>query len=257
MREEFIELLVRTALFTQITETDDNNLDKPIGYGSGFFVEYLDTTFFVTAYHTVSFDDFGKEENRRKNNRVSIFNNYSSNDEVLSTIITPLNGFYYSSKFELNNPDKHSTIDGAVSIMKEINLEYPFLHDERELQGKTKLPIKENRFGIPDTESDYFIYGKIKAKENAIRLDRKNTLKSDLKFIMESGDYYLFNTPETIFDKEEWKGLSGSAVISAAGDCVGVLCSVNEGSKAIFVLPIKYIKMLMISALADYGKETH
>lgn len=78
-------------------------------------------------------------------------------------------------------------------------------------------------FELPNKDSKYYIYGKIKAQQNVIRLDRTNTLKSNLKFIIEVGDYFLFNTPEIILNKEEWEGLSGSAVMSAAGNCVGVL----------------------------------
>lgn len=251
MNQELIELLARTSLFTQITNSEDKTCDNPVAYGSGFFVEYLDTIFFVTAYHTVNLDDDIEDENARKNYRVSIFNNYSSITEDFETIVTPLNEFYYSSKFDLKKPSKHVMIDGAVSVMKKINFKFPFLNDERQLQGKTKLEIKENMFELPNKDSDYFIYGKIKAQQNGIRLDRTNTLKSNLKFILETGDYFLFNTDDIIVDKIEWEGLSGSAVISAAGNCVGILCSVNENSKSIFVLPIKFIKMLMVEALRD------
>ncbi len=79
-------------------------------------------------------------------------------------------------------------------------------------------------------------------------MKKKGVLRC-LRFISKAGDYFLFNTPETINDIEEWEGLSGSPVISEDGDCVGVLCSVYENSTSIWVMPISKVKMLIEIAI--------
>lgn len=97
--------------------------------------------------------------------------------------------------------------------------------------------------------SNYFVYGQIKTRIEGIRVEREKTVKECLRFNSKAGDYFFFNTAEIITDLEEWEGLSGSPVISEDGDCVGVLCSVNENSKSIWVMPIAKVKMLIEIAI--------
>ena len=52
------EILVKTSYLTQITEPEDKALENPIGFASGFIVEYENDKFFITADHIVHFDDF-------------------------------------------------------------------------------------------------------------------------------------------------------------------------------------------------------
>lgn len=71
------EFLVKTSYLTQITELDNKILDNPIGFGSGFIVEYDNDKFFVIADHTIHIDDYKGEVEERtwKDYTVSIFNN--------------------------------------------------------------------------------------------------------------------------------------------------------------------------------------
>ena len=82
-----------------------------------------------------------------------------------------------------------------------------------------------------------------------ILLHRENTLKTDLKYVLESGDFFLLNTPEIIVDGDEWSGLSGSPVWGNDGKCIGVLCSVNVGTKSIWVMNYEKIKTIMDVAI--------
>ena len=50
----------------------------------------------------------------------------------------------------------------------------------------------------------------------------------------------LLNSTEDII-YNEWAGLSGSPVLNQNGKCIGVLCSVNEGTKSVFVKPFSKI----------------
>ena len=51
----------------------------------------------------------------------------------------------------------------------------------------------------------------------------------------------LLNTESPISDYEDWAGLSGSPVLNQEGKCIGVLCSVIEGTQSVFVKPLKKI----------------
>jgi hypothetical protein len=248
------ELLVKTSYQTQTTTPDDLLCNNPIAFGAGFIVEY-NGKFFVTADHNLHIDDYqeGRQERVRIDNVVSIFNNYTPPDNFLSTVITPLGGFYYMEQFHLDKPDNSpELVDIAICKMKVMHFQYPFLTDEVKFlnetisTGELKWSIKTDAFSDPKLGTNYFVFGKIRTSiENEIRLDRKNTIKEELKYISNVGDYFLFNTIEAISDKKDWVGLSGSPVISENGECVGVLCSVNENSKSIWVMPISKVKMLI------------
>jgi hypothetical protein len=254
------EVLVKTSYLTQITEPDNKNLDNPIGFGSGFIVQYDNDKFFVTADHTIHIDDYkgGVEERTWKDYIVSIFNNYTDTNNFLSTVITPLDGFYYMEQFHLDKPENlPRPVDISVCKMKEIHLQYPFLTDQALFTngeiinaGEQKLYIKKECFVEPNKDKNYFVFGKIRTKLiDNIRMDWRNTLKESLKFISNSGDFFLFNTPNVITDNEEWEGLSGSPVISEDGECVGVLCDVLENSNSIWVMPISKVKMFIEVAI--------
>ena len=126
------EVLVKTTYQTQITHPDDKNCEKPVGYGSGFIVKYKDISFFITADHVVHVDDYKLENIRTGTDYVvSIFNNVSPEADKISTVITPLGGFYFMERFNLEKPkEKPELIDVSVCIMKPINFQYPFLTDE-------------------------------------------------------------------------------------------------------------------------------
>ena len=254
------EVLVKTSYLTQITNPENKELDRPVGYGSGFIVEYKDDFFFITADHTIHLDDYENEIELRTGTDyvISIFNNYTDPNNVLSTIITPLGGFYYMEQFHLNRPeDLPKLMDITLCKMKPVNFTYPFLTDKIKFTngevinaGEEKFKLTVECFNDPEIDLNYAIFGKVRTKiVNNIRMEWENTLKESLRFVCRSGDLFLFNTEEIITDREDWEGLSGSPIFSENGDCVGVLCEVLENSKAIWVMPISKVKMLMEFAL--------
>lgn len=258
------EVLVKTSYQTQITEPDDKECANPVAFGSGFIVEFDGTNFFVTADHTVHLDDYEEKEERTwKDYVVSIFNNYSPPDNFLSTVVTPLGGFYYMEQFHLDKPDSMpKPVDITVCIMKQKHFQYPFLttgikfSNEEIKQGEQKFKIKPECFSEPNTNDTYCVFGAVKTdiKDN-IKVEREFTLKHSLKFVSKSGDFYLFNTPNVITDRKDWKGLSGSPVLSEAGDCVGVICDVLENSQSIWVIPMTKVKMLIEVAIQQEALE--
>lgn len=246
------EVLVKTSYQTQTTLPSDKLCENPLAFGSGFIVKYLNEQFFVTADHTLHLDDYKDGINERTGNEhvISIFTNFTPPDNFLSTVLTPLGGFYYMEQFNLEKPnDADELVDITLCKMKDINLQYPFLCDDVQFAKQQKLTIPIECFSEPNADKNYFIFGQIKTRIEGIRVEREKTVKECLKFNSKAGDYFLFNTPETITDLDEWEGLSGSPVISEDGDCIGVLCSVNENSTSIWVMPIAKVKMLIEIAI--------
>ena len=253
-----LEVLVKTHYHTVTTEPRNLNSDKYICHGSGFMVQYKNVIFFVTADHVLHFADYESENKIRTgiDNVVSIYNNVRPDTNTISTVCTPLGGFCYMDGFNLTKPNElPELIDVAICVMKPGNFQYPFLTDEKEFQdkekatGQPKFILTEANFTEPDTDNNYFIYGKIKTQMKGLMLYRENTLKEDLKYSYKSGDYYLLNTPDIITDIDEWSGLSGSPVFDNHGLCIGVLCSVSPNTNSIWVMPFEKVKLLMDIAL--------
>lgn|GEM_PF-832542 len=259
------EVLVKTSYQTQITEPDDKECANPVAFGSGFIVEFNGINFFVTADHTIHLDDYEEKEERTwKDYVVSIFNNYSPLENFLSTVVTPLGGFYYMEQFHLDKPNTMpKPVDITVCVMKQKHFQYPYLttginfsESDKINPGEQKYKIKPECFAEPNTNDTYCVFGAVKTEiRDNIKVNREFTLKHSLKFVSKNGDFYLFNTPTEISDKKDWKGLSGSPVLSEIGDCVGVICDVLENSQSIWVMPISKVKMLIEVAIQQEALE--
>jgi hypothetical protein len=259
--KSLLTALVRTAYQVQVTKPDNIDCDRPIAYGAGFMVRYKNVSFFVTADHNVHLDDYDQEVRTGVDNVVSIFNNISDKSKF-ETVITPLGGFYYMEKFDISKEETAAElVDVTVCILEKKHFEHHFLTDDvwangeiHVKSGQRKIMLTEELLVEPNTEDMYFIYGKVKPEMKGLFLDRVDTLKEGLKFISKVGDYLLFNAPEMITDKKDWAGLSGSAVQNDRGECVGVMCSVNEGTNSFFVKPINEVKLLMdIAIQQEFG----
>jgi len=218
----------------------------------------MGNVFFVTADHVIHPTDYeGQLEKRTWSDYIiSVFNNGQKEGDFLTIGITPLSGFYYMESFCLDKPDdEFELVDIALCVIKPQDLLLPFLTQEILFIGET-IPANEKKwivmsesFAEPNCDQNYFVFGFIKTRIEGIQLKSDPSLKENLKFIQKTGDYFLFNSESEIKDRMDWEGLSGSPVLSIDGFCVGVLCSINENSRSVWVMPIQKVKMLMEVAI--------
>lgn len=247
-----IEILAKTNY--QIIIFKDQNLEKPIAYGSGFFINYKNHLFFLTADHNIHIEDHKLNERTGIDNYVAILNNISDKN-TLSTLMTPVGGFHYMEKINLFNPTiKAELFDVAISLINRDKMIAPFVTDEQiqdtegnifVKQNEEKYEFMEEHIVEPHFNDYYFIRGKIRPEIKGLMLHRENAHNEGIQFVEIYGDYILLNTKEVITDYEDWAGLSGSPVINQKGECIGVLCSVIEKSKSIWVKPFEKIKPLL------------
>lgn len=243
------EILIKTNY--QVVIHKEKTFDNfPIAYGSGFFINYKDNLFFLTADHNIHYEDHQKNERLGTENYVGILNNISDIDK-LSTVISPIGGFYFMESVDISKEDLNFQLfDVAISLIDRSKFEAPFLTDEdlKDNEGnqivfpeEQKFEFLEGHIAEPNIDDSYYIYGKIKPKLKGLFLHHQGTFKTNLKFVENYCSYVLLNTEDTITDVNDWAGLSGSPVLNQNGCCIGVLCSVNENSKSIFVKPFKSI----------------
>lgn len=170
-------------------------------------------------------------------------------------MMTPIGGFYYMESFDISKEDLNpQLIDVAISLVDRTKLEAPFftdedIKDENEnpivTPNEQKLQFLEEHIVNPQKSDKYFIYGKIRPQFKGLFLHRTYTFKNNLQYVDKFGNYLLLNTQEDIIDYEDWAGLSGSPVINQEGKCIGVLCSVNVGTRSVFVKPFAIISPLL------------
>jgi hypothetical protein len=247
------EILVKTN-YQLVIHKEKDFKTLPVAYGSGFFLNYQDNLFFLTADHNIHYNDHQENERLGVDNYVGILNNIS-NPEELSTVITPVGGFYFMEKYNISEPDLgYELFDVAISMVDRRKFEAPFLTDEKLVEEtgeiivspqEPKYEFLEEHIAEPNEEHSYYVYGRIKPEIKGIILHRVGTFKSNLKFIRKAGQYLLLQTEDIITDYDDWAGLSGSAVINQEGKCIGVLCSVIENTKSIFVKPFEKILPLL------------
>lgn len=247
-----IEILAKTNY--QIVICKNQNLENPIAFGSGFFINYKENLFFITADHNIHIEDHKINERTGIDNHVAILNNISDKN-TLSTLMTPIGGFYYMEKIDFFNPNKKAELfDVAISLINRNEIIAPFVTDEQIQDSEGNIFVKKNEEMFefleehivePNTNDFYFIKGKTRPKFTGVMLHRENAYKEGLQFIEKYGDYILLKTKEVISDYEDWAGLSGSPVLNQKGECVGVLCSIIENSQSIWVKPYEKIKPLL------------
>ena len=243
------EILAKTT-YQVIISKEKSFQTNPIAFGAGFFINYKDNLFFITADHNIHIEDHKTNERTGIDNFLAILNNISDK-ESFSTLMTPIGGFYYMESFDISKTDLNpQLIDVTISMVDREIFQAPFLTDEDLLDENSNILVNKNeqKFEFidehiiePSKDDSYYIFGKIRPHYKGLFLHRSNTFKNDLKYIDKYGNYLLLNTQNTILDYEDWSGLSGSPVINQLGKCIGVLCSVNEGTKSVFVKPFSKI----------------
>ncbi|CAI9686945.1 hypothetical protein EAVNVH72_03542 [Elizabethkingia anophelis] len=243
------EILVKTT-YQIVVSKEPSFQSFPIAYGAGFFLNYKDNLFFITVDHNIHINDHKIDERTGIDNYVGILNNISDRNS-LSTLITPIGGFYYMDSFDISKEDLNpQLVDVAISFVDRTKFEAPFLTDEdiKDENSKSlvspneqKMEFLDEHIVLPSEDDIYFIYGKIKPEIKGLFLHRTNTFKNELKYIDTYGDFILLNSKDEISSVEDWAGLSGSPVLNQKGQCIGVLCSVNEGTQSVFVKPFSKI----------------
>lgn len=240
----------------QVVVTTDKEGNNIKSFGSGFFFQYKDTLFFVTADHVLHSDDFEEGLRLGTDDYLWVLNNNNSTTE-LSTMVTPIVGLCTFDEMNFNDE-----LSLEIPNMKDIALamlsnsfDSKFLTNELKIGDYVIVKEGEEKLIIKCTEAleekDYcLIEGCVKwNKKNGIKLDRYNVIHQDLK--LESIDkegYYILKYPGHV-KYEEWAGLSGGPVFNDKAKLIGMAIEVYQDDDTIRVIPIEKIMELMNYAI--------
>ena len=242
----------------QLVVTEDKEGKNIKGFGSGFFFQYRDKLFLITADHVSHPDDFHVGLRLGKDDYVWVFNNKNSNTE-LATLLTPIGGIYSFDQLDIN--DKLSFV---IPDMKDISFailpntfKYPFLTHELRVDEQIIVPAGEEKLIINSecatelTSSDYCLVEGCVLWDiiDGVKFFRCNAIHQDLTLerIDNEGYYILKHSEPVQYDK--WAGLSGGPVFSNQGRLIGMIIEVNEKNDTVRVVPVKVITTLMDCAI--------
>lgn len=257
-RSQYFELVkLQSLVYCQlyIFLPEDKELLNPVGFGSGFLADYKGRPFLVTADHVLHLDDYESTEVRTGNEYIiAIINNVNNLDGNISTVLTPLSGFYYAEQINIKDR-KEDLIDISVCLLKEINFQHPFLTHEISIEGNIiqpagieKMFYNTSHFTEPTDKQKYSMYGVVRNDIVGIRGTRTNALYSNISYNGVAGNYFVFEYPDEIIE-DNWVGISGAPIFDYEGNIVGVGHRVL--GNGIWITPIKYAIMLMNLAIAE------
>lgn len=254
------EVLVQTHLMTSISEVGDKDF-TPISYGSGFFVYDKGRSIFVTADHTLHLDDYDSDQGRTwKDYQIAIFNNIDGPE--LSTIQTPVGGFYFMEELDVRELDdgvyKGKPIDITACILEEKSCKYEFMtqkfkDEEGNAFQRPIIAFGREAFGKPKKNKKCLVFGQIHTQLKGIQL-RYDNVTYELDYISTQGDFHLFHA-QSIVRYEDWGGLSGTPIIDEDGKCVAVLTNVLEGTNSVWGISIKRLETLLDIISSEGNRE--
>ncbi len=278
-----IELLIRTHL-TLVAAEQGSQLQKVVGYGSGFMMLYRGYRFLVTAAH-VNEPDWSELVTVKdiRNNEVAIVTHLSQEkDGVMKSVYVPIGGFTYintitvapdTTDFQavLENAEKNpDPVDVAVALVEDRPGVMQFSNDEPDeetenLEARSKILIPYEAVVEPDKDDHYFVFGRVKFEPKVD--DNGNPYVSSEPMLHSDMEYYstinenvhVFKATEDVV-YEEWAGISGSPVLNPNGYIVGIACSVLPMTPYMYALDIKTVRslfdVLINDKLAEENQQT-
>ena len=250
-----IEYLWRVS--QQLIVAEDKEMTNICGYGSGFFLQYQDRLFFVTADHVLHMEDYKQGVRISEESFLFVANNVRG--EGLTSAYTPLGDFYFFDKYNFEKLIAGQDLDMNVLAIPELqdytfclrknSFECPFLtHALLDYDGEVIVPEKlekliiSSRAIVSPNEQDYYIVGGcVKYKiVDGVRIDRYNAIHQDMRYIRIENERIILHSPEDV-KYEYWAGLSGSPVLNHQGLLLGVIVEIREIENEVVVVPIDEI----------------
>lgn len=255
------------------TDADDTKNYNPLFFGSAFKFVYRERVWLVTADHVIHPDKHGldtqKIEGEDNEYNYEVINNINSKGEIQS-LATSLYGFYFFDEYvdllkefteeelrelDVTADDFFDRVDVAFS---DVSRGFPcpcVTHALKLSDGKIvvnaglpKLAYMQENVSAPDPDKLYYVYGVVHNEIRGVQLHRVNATYGQNKYIGEEKGLFKFKAAIPVYE-DDWRALSGSAMLDNTGQLVGMIIRVNATTDTLTVVPMSLIMRLMDYAI--------
>lgn len=225
--------------------------DTEYNVANGFFVSYCGYYYFITANHSITYDDIGESQLLEE-----IYLILHIHGKGLTTKAIKLNNWQTIDLYKVIRTESifpRMKLDEIEDIafcsiypasLKNNITELPFRLKEAQPNSCVKKQIYSiplsNDIATPNIENNYYLAGKILNGSNSYIREYVEYFYKNIKFIGMEGKFYIFQMPTNI-SIENIKGLSGSPVFDCNKNCIGMAIRYREYNNTIVVLPIEEI----------------
>lgn len=231
----------------------DPKKPKPVSFGSGFIISYLDRLFFVSVSHVTD----------RKGVTTYLETNipFQPSD---GPILKHVSEICYVDLLDTANIQTPDDLKQLIESGKRKRLDICFAEYKPDGIPLYQLPMDFQAFRVPyhekiildmdhicmpDEKERYGFYGQITPRYAGQSLIMTPTLKHSLKYVRSNKDFHLFASPITIKTKQEFAGCSGAPILDSQHRLVAIACEVLPKSKWIYGIPIQKCKQLIDYAI--------
>ncbi|MBL0910925.1 MAG: hypothetical protein IBJ09_01025 [Bacteroidia bacterium] len=245
------ELIVKSSIHVILVKQDENNpevIQKPIDFGSGFLLNYLNRTFFVSVSHVTD-----------KNGLITTLETNLPFDEK-GPILKTIKGICYFDMINFKNVDPVKSSKDFEDLLqngKRLDIAFAEITEPIELMqpeidfGKfkveagSKLPLFMDDATTPVEGESYGFYGLIGQDYIGKYLKMTPTFKYGLVYHQTTPyGFYKFLAP-SIVRRKDFEGCSGAPILDSQGRIAAIACKVASGTKIIYGFPIQECKRLI------------
>ena len=223
------------------------NTLEPVQFGSGC-IAYFDGKFYLLSVaHVTNLDNYD-----------TCIETYEPQEELQSKLYS-VGGMFYFDRYAINNLEKFKfeeldivPIDTLDICFTEIKKHFQIHQKELDYGSFKVLPGEKVSLNLksaidPTFDDQYIFHGNINHQSNGIVIKYEPVFKYDLEYKGTFGFFHLFNTPNIIKNGDDFAGCSGAPILNGEGNIVGLVSSVNPGSKMVFAFSItrciEYLKV--------------
>lgn len=254
------EYIWRCIYHVVIFGKDDKELQNPLAWGSGFFLNTANGSVFLTADHVIHFQDYDADMRTGIDNIV-VLPSYKNVEGEIASYYASLPSFYDFTNYDMEWPEIPDMIDCAPCLIVR-DVEDVFTDNLLDEGGRVIVPaglkkccISIDTIAEPIGDEDFIVAGKIYNEVRGVRMEYRNAWNEGIRLqgTNTDGNYVFKNAVPVVHDN--WKGLSGSPVFDSHLHLVGMLLRDAEVNDTLIVMPMSRVMDIINLAKCHYEDE--
>lgn len=236
--------LVELITLSSIPIRNIGKHDMPKGLASSCIIKYERKHILLTVHHaTGNMENWGVQVKYEPSK---------------GTLIKPLGAMNFLKSINIKT-NKEKDIDFSyVEIPVEIeSYSQEIDHKSGSVISETKRLVSNIDFNVaPDKNELYGFSGQVKAELAGNRLMTELRTYTNLKYVGDEDDYYIFELPFQHPGHEHFQGCSGAPIIDTKGNVVALVCKGHIPSNTIYGVSLKRYEIAINATYGELSKIT-